>query len=114
MLKSKTSTAESVRLVALGAFVVEKFEKYDIIFSNLTTFSFGHWNFFTRCYVHKKADSLVKTDYNPRWSFEWKNMGSMDVAEDPILYPDIFLLPAISRLLAISVDVLPGVQSTTQ
>jgi len=50
----------------------------------------GHWNFFCRTYIRKKADSLVLTDYNSRWSFEWKNTGSMGAAEDPILYNDIF------------------------
>ncbi len=49
----------------------------------------GHWNFFGREYIRKKADSLYLTDYNPRWSFEWKNTGSMGTAEDPILYNDI-------------------------
>ena len=49
----------------------------------------GHWNFFGREYIQKKADSLYLTDYNPRWSFEWKNTGSMGAAEDPILYNDI-------------------------
>jgi len=49
----------------------------------------GHWNFFNRTYIQKKADSLYLTGYNSRWSFEWKNMGLMGVAEDPILYNDI-------------------------
>jgi len=49
----------------------------------------GHWNFFGREYIKKKADSLYLTEYNSRWSFEWKNMGSMGAAENPILYNDI-------------------------
>ncbi len=50
----------------------------------------GHWNFFEREYIRKKSDSLVLTDYNSRWSFEWKNIGSMGAAEDPVLYNDIY------------------------
>ena len=49
----------------------------------------GHWNFFTRNYIQKKNDSLYLTEYNPRWSFEWKWTGYMDIAETPILYNDI-------------------------
>lgn len=49
----------------------------------------GHWNFFGREYIRKKNDSLYLTDYNPRWSFEWKNTGSMGTAETPILYNDV-------------------------
>ncbi len=49
----------------------------------------GHWNFFNREYVQKKSDSLYLTDYNPRWSFEWKWTGSKGAAETPILYNDI-------------------------
>ena len=49
----------------------------------------GHWNFFNRVYIRRKPDSLYLTDYNPRWSFEWKHTGVMDGAEDPILYNDI-------------------------
>ncbi len=48
----------------------------------------GHWNFFSRNAVQKKKDTL-NISYNYRWSFEWKNTGSMDVAEDPILFNDI-------------------------
>ena len=49
----------------------------------------GHWNFFGREYIRKKSDCLYLTDYNSRWSFEWKHMGVMAGAEDPILYNDI-------------------------
>ena len=49
----------------------------------------GHWNFFNRVYIRKKSDSLYLTDYNPRWSFEWKWTGVMPGAENPILYNDI-------------------------
>ena len=49
----------------------------------------GHWNFFCREYIRKKADTLFLTDYNPRWSFEWKCTGSMGNAETPVLYNDI-------------------------
>ena len=49
----------------------------------------GHWNFFEREYIRKAADSLQLTDYNSRWSFEWKWTGTMGAAETPILYNDI-------------------------
>ena len=49
----------------------------------------GHWNFFTREYIQRKSDLLFLTDYNPRWSFEWKLMGVMGAAEKPILFNDI-------------------------
>ena len=49
----------------------------------------GHWNFFEREYIRKKADSLYLTAYNPRWSFEWKGSAGMGAAETPILYNDI-------------------------
>lgn len=49
----------------------------------------GHWNFFERTYIRKKADALYLTAYNSRWSFEWKNMGGMGAAEYPVLYNDI-------------------------
>ena len=49
----------------------------------------GHWNFFCREYIRKKADTLYFTDYNPRWSFEWKCTGGMGTAETPVLYNDI-------------------------
>lgn len=49
----------------------------------------GHWNFFGRNYIKKKNDSLYLTDYNPRWSFEWKCADNMDTAEYPILCNDI-------------------------
>ena len=48
----------------------------------------GHWNFFSRNVVQQKKDSMQLT-HNYRWSFEWKCMGSMGIAEDPILYNDI-------------------------
>lgn len=48
----------------------------------------GHWNFFSKNVVQKKKDTLYFS-HNYRWSFEWKNTGSMGVAEDPILYNDI-------------------------
>ena len=47
----------------------------------------GHWNFFCRNYIRKKADFLYLTDYNWRWSFEWK--GNIGSAGEPILYNDI-------------------------
>ena len=49
----------------------------------------GHWNFFGREYIQKKADSLYLTEYNWRWSFEWKNTGGMGAAETPLLYNDV-------------------------
>ncbi len=48
----------------------------------------GHWNFFNRNYIRKKADSLYMTDYNSRWSFEWKNMDGY-AAQQPLLYNDV-------------------------
>ncbi len=49
----------------------------------------GHWNFFGREYIRKKSDSLCLTNYNWRWSFEWKSTGSIGSAGNPILYNDI-------------------------
>ncbi|HBN83988.1 MAG TPA: hypothetical protein DDZ89_09110, partial [Clostridiales bacterium] len=49
----------------------------------------GHWNFFSKVFVRKKKDTISIT-YNRRWSFEWKNTGSMGHAEEPILYNDIY------------------------
>lgn len=48
----------------------------------------GHWNFFSKNVVQKKKDTLYFS-HNYRWSFEWKNTGSMGAAENPILYNDI-------------------------
>lgn len=50
----------------------------------------GHWNFFGRVYARKRGGSTFLTDYNSRWSFEWKNTGNMEPAETPILFNDIF------------------------
>lgn len=49
----------------------------------------GYWNFFGRNYIQKKNDSLYLTNYNPRWSFEWKHANSMNTEEYPILCNDI-------------------------
>ena len=49
----------------------------------------GHWNFFGREYIWKTTDSLQLTEYNPRWSFEWKCTGGMGAAEEPIYFNDI-------------------------
>jgi len=49
----------------------------------------GHWNFFSRTYLRKQKDILCKTDYNPRWSFEWKS-GTPGYAGEPLLYNDIY------------------------
>ena len=49
----------------------------------------GHWNFFTRNYIRRKAEMLFLTEYNHRWSFEYKYVGSMGTAEEPVLYNDI-------------------------
>jgi len=49
----------------------------------------GHWNFFSKNAVQKKQDSL-RISHHFRWSFEWKNTGSFGIAEDPILYNDIY------------------------
>ena len=48
----------------------------------------GHWNFFAKNTVQKKKDTLYFS-HASRWSFEWKNMGHMIGAEDPLLYNDI-------------------------
>ena len=47
----------------------------------------GHWNFFSKNVVQKKKDTLYFS-HNYRWSFEWKNDGSM-ASDRPILYNDI-------------------------
>ena len=49
----------------------------------------GHWNFFERFYIRKKRDSYTITFNNPRWSFELKNTGIMNMAEYPVLCNDI-------------------------
>lgn len=48
----------------------------------------GHWNFFTRNSIQKKTDTLSLTEYNSRWSFEWK-CTEENPAQEPILYNDI-------------------------
>lgn len=48
----------------------------------------GHWNFFSKNGVRSK-NGLLTISHNYRWSFEWKNTGYMDNAEDPILFNDI-------------------------
>lgn len=50
----------------------------------------GHWNFFKKVSVIKKKDTLTLSESDGRWSFEWKNTGSMSGVEDPILYNDIY------------------------
>ena len=49
----------------------------------------GHWNFFERFYIRNKQDSYTLTYNNPRWSFELKNTGIMNMAEYPVLCNDI-------------------------
>ena len=49
----------------------------------------GHWNFFAKNIVRKKND-LLTISSNFRWSFEWKNIGSMGDADEPLLYNDIY------------------------
>ena len=49
----------------------------------------GHWNFFSRTYIRKKQDSLCETEYNPRFSFEWK-CGTPGYSGEPLLYNDIY------------------------
>lgn len=49
----------------------------------------GHWNFFEKFYIRKKRDSYTLTYNNPRWSFELKNTGIMNMAEYPVLCNDI-------------------------
>ena len=50
----------------------------------------GHWNFFERMFARRKAASLCVSDYNYRWSFEWKDAGSLGTAGTPLLYNDIY------------------------
>lgn len=50
----------------------------------------GHWNFFARYTLHKKNGVLKTTACNARWSFEWKNTGTMGDADTPLLYNDIY------------------------
>jgi hypothetical protein len=47
----------------------------------------GHWNFFERTYLRKKQDTLCETEYNFRWSFEWKRGSD---ASEPLLHNDIY------------------------
>ena len=49
----------------------------------------GHWNFFSRTYIRKKQDSLCETEYNPRFSFEWK-CGTPGYSGEPLLHNDIY------------------------
>ena len=49
----------------------------------------GHWNFFRKMCVQKNGDTLTTT-HNPRFSFEWKSMGSMNDSADPLLYNDVY------------------------
>lgn len=48
----------------------------------------GHWNFFQKHHVRKRKSGL-DICHNWRWCFEWKRMGTMKNAEDPILYNDV-------------------------
>jgi len=50
----------------------------------------GHWNFFNKESVIKKKDTLTLCASGGRWSFEWKNTGSMRGTEDPILFNDVY------------------------
>ena len=49
----------------------------------------GHWNFFNRNYIRKKNDTLIITEYDCRWGFEWKNTSGMDPAVTPLLFNDV-------------------------
>ena len=49
----------------------------------------GHWNFFERTYIRKKKDTLCETEYNYRWSFEWK-CGTSGYSGEPLLHNDIY------------------------
>ncbi len=72
----------------VAASVARRILSTDTVFNPNYTAT-GHWNFFNRDYIRKKADSYCLTEYNPRWSFEWKNTGCMGVAENPLYYNDI-------------------------
>lgn len=50
----------------------------------------GHWNFFERELVVKQGNALTLSGYNSRWSFEWKNTGTLGDGDAPLLYNDIF------------------------
>ena len=49
----------------------------------------GHWNFFIRAALAEKNGELVATR-DPRWSFEWKGIGSDSAPDTPLLYNDIY------------------------
>ncbi len=49
----------------------------------------GHWNFFNVENVIKR-DGRTTLSSNGRWSFEWKNTGSMGDAETPLLFNNIY------------------------
>ncbi len=49
----------------------------------------GHWNFFAKNIVTFK-NGIATIGHDFRWSFEWKCMGGMEGAEDPLLYNDIY------------------------
>ncbi|MBQ9544034.1 MAG: sigma-70 family RNA polymerase sigma factor [Clostridia bacterium] len=50
----------------------------------------GHWNFFDRILVVKKEGLTDLTEYNCRWSFEWKDGSGLGAAEEPILFNDVY------------------------
>ncbi len=71
-----------------AASVARRILSTDTVFNPNYTVT-GHWNFFGREYIQKKADSMCLTEYNSRWSFEWKSTDSIGHAGNPILYNDI-------------------------
>ena len=48
----------------------------------------GYWNFFNRNLIVKNKESLKMTNYNCRWSFEWKRW--IREESEPLLFNDIF------------------------
>lgn len=49
----------------------------------------GHWNFFGRSVISRKDGLTTVSDYNPRWSFEWKNT-NYNIGCQHLLYNNIF------------------------
>lgn len=84
LAKTPMEKAHSKAAVSVARRILETDQKF-----NPDHTATGHWNFFNREYVRKKNDSLRLTDYNPRWSFEWKYINSNNGAAAPLLYNDI-------------------------
>jgi RNA polymerase sigma-70 factor (ECF subfamily) len=71
-----------------AAAVAERILSADPVFHPAHTAT-GHWDFFQRSGIIRKNGTLQLTEYNPRWSFEWKNTDPAIEAETPLYYNDI-------------------------